>query len=114
VIAGLIIATATLVADLWTDYRMYLTGKPVNHIRGAWLRLIGLVPAALLIGWPGVVTLFSYWAIFDVCYALLIGQKWNYIGTTSWLDKQQRVFPGLVWLKFIGAGASIITAIIYA
>lgn len=36
------------------------------------------------------VFLFTEWFCFDIFNALMIGQKWYYIGTSAWLDIQVR------------------------
>lgn len=80
-------------ADLWTDYRLWQDGLPINHVRGAWLRTAALMPTvAILAGfWPrwgelGIpekwlallaTTILMvgavFWTVFDASFNLLRG-----------------------------------------
>lgn len=108
-IYGLAIWLITLAIDLWTDLHLWYSHKPVKHIRGALLRMIGLAPACWLIGWYGAAMLcLCYWALFDSAWGKLTGSGWFYTGSTSWLDKLQARAPIVKIFKYIGAIASII------
>lgn len=112
---GIIIFWATWVVDLITDYRIRISGKQVNHTRGALLRVIGLIPAGLFLSLspefkpllqavavPGMF-FFTYWSLFDPAYNILTGEKVFYIGGTASLDKLQRKHRWLVPGKYIAS-----------
>lgn len=101
-IYGIIIWLITLVIDLWTDVRLWYKKKKVNHVRGALLRLLGLIPACYFAKWFAPVLLFAFWISFNGFYNILTGQKWFRKGTTAKLDK----LP--VWVPYVGLVASVI------
>lgn len=35
----------------------------------------------------GIACLFCYWLVFDIVYAIRIGQKWSYLGSTAGTDQ---------------------------
>ena len=108
-IYGILILILTIGVDLITDVNLYYKKGKVNHVRGAALRLICLAPASYLMGWQFIpLILFAYWILFEGFYNLLIGQKWNYVGETARIDKLQRKYPVIYWLKYIGLAGSII------
>lgn len=108
------IFTLTLVIDLFTDVRRYYDSKPINHARGAALRLLGLVPACILGGWVFIpFAFFGYWVLFNGLYNVFIGQDWWYVGGKSNLDKVERKYPAITWAKYILFIGSIIL-LIYA
>lgn len=100
-IYGIVLFVITLAIDLATDYRRWLRRTAVNHTRGVWLRLIGLIPAGVLLSvaegqiqpqiWavPSAM-FFTYWVLFNGIFALLIGQNWGYVGDTSAMDRWER------------------------
>lgn len=51
---GLAIYCLTMYIDVATDYKLWLSHIGVKHNRGAWLRMIGISAASILMGWPGV------------------------------------------------------------
>lgn len=107
-IPGLLIYALTLIADLATDYRIWLHKHTVNHIRGGLLRCIGLIPAMWLL-WPwGLGLVFTYWVAMDAGIGLLIARNPLFLGTTSRLDRLQFAHRWLVWLKFILGIAGVI------
>lgn len=108
-IIALIIFFATLVIKLAVDYRLWLRGKTNRHLLGPIIVLTCLVVCSVLAGWLSTpMWFFGWWAIFDSLYALLIGQKWYYTGSTSKLDKWQATSPALKWLKYVMVPVSII------
>lgn len=99
----------TLVIDLITDVHRYQSRKPVNHARGAALRLIGLVPACILGGWKFIpFALLGYWILFNGLFNIFIGQEWFYKGETAKLDRLERRHTWIVWVKYILFATSII------
>jgi hypothetical protein len=106
---GILIWIATIMIDLVTDHRLRLKKRPVNHARGALLRLVGLVPATILIPFEAIgIVWFGYWVAFEGLNNLMNGQKWGYVGETAWIDKMTRKYPVIKWLKYIGLAASIV------
>lgn len=100
---------ATLVIDLFTDVRRYYQRRAVDHTRGAVLRLFGLVPACALGGWAFIpVALFGYWILFNGLYNVFTGRRWFYVGGTANLDKLERRYPWIVWVKYLAFLTSII------
>lgn len=110
-IYGLAIFAIVLAVDLFTDVRRYYQKRKVNHSRGLVLRLVGLAPAVYLIGLESIPMLgFGYLVLFNGLYNLLIGQKWEFVGTTAVLDRWQRRNPWFKWSKYAGL---IISTVIY-
>lgn len=72
----------TLIIDLYTDLRLFYKKKKVSHGRGAALRLIGLVPAIYLMGWPAILMVgFWYWFLFDSLYNAFRGYSIWFTGS---------------------------------
>lgn len=113
IILGIFLWLITLAMDLITDHRLRLQKRPVNHLRGALLRLIGLVPVTILLPfeWIGVVW-FGYWVIFEGLNNLMNGQLWDYIGETAWSDKLIRRHPLLGCVKYAGLAGSIVILLV--
>jgi len=89
-----------LSVDLVTDVRLYDKGLQPNKTRGALLRVIGLAPCVYWLGpWsiPGL--FFLYLILFNGFYNILIGQPWEFLGTTSKIDLFLARFP--VYLKYL-------------
>jgi hypothetical protein len=96
------------------DVSLYKKEKKNNHFIGGAAVLVVIAVCSLLGGWLSIpMWLFCWWALFDPAYAKSIHQKWNYIGTTAWLDKLQSTYPVITYIKFGGAIISIILYIIY-
>lgn len=110
-LAALIIA-ACLIADIWTDVtskRDVLTGKwNVNHRRGLLWRIPAFI-AATWIYWPSLMLWLWFWCIFDTAMALRTGH-WARLGETSTLDKLQRKYRWLQWVKY---GMGVLAIILY-
>lgn len=103
-IIAIVIFFATLVIKLAVDYRLWLKGKPNQHSLGPIIVFACLVICTWLAGWRSAgMFLFGWWAGFDSFIALLMGQKFYYVGNTARLDKWQRINPALLWLKYAGA-----------
>lgn len=103
---SLLIFITTLGVDAYTDLKRW--GR-VNHTRGAILRCLALAVAAvfdvkILLLLPG------YACVFDCLLCLFRGLPVFYVGTTSAMDRLQRRYPVLVWVKF---GLGIAGVIIY-
>lgn len=95
------------------DVRLYHSRKVNKHRLGAAIVLFALIGASWVSGWLTTpFWFFGWWLIFDACYNILIGQKWNYIGETAWLDRMQRKYPAVTWFKYLGFIASIVILII--
>jgi hypothetical protein len=87
-------------ADLFTDVDRYFGKRKVNHTRGAILRCIGLAPVVYFLCWQSIPMLFFlYLILFNGFYNLLIGQKWEFLGTTSKLDRMQAKIQK--WVKYV-------------
>ena len=96
-------------ADLLTDVQRYFAKRKVNHTRGAILRCIGLGPSVYFLGWQSIPMMFLlYLILFNGFYNLLIGQKWEFLGTTSKLDRMQAKVPK--WIKY---ACFIVSLLIY-
>lgn len=109
----IIIATllffACLSVKLALDLHQYHSRKTINHGLEAVFVFVALAGLSLWIGWRSApMWSFGWWALFDTGYALLIGQKWYYTGTTSKLDQWQTSSPALKWLKYALVPASIL------
>lgn len=89
--------------------------KSVNHTISAISRVVGAgaISIATLEGWYSqlayaAVLLAVYWIIFDPMYNIFRGVDLDYIGSTSWLDKNaKRIFKNgnsymffKIWLIF--------------
>jgi hypothetical protein len=97
-----------IIVKLAFDVRLWLNNRQNRH-RWAWLVAIVLLVCSWQAGWESTgIWFFWYWIIFDGMYNILIGEKWWYIGETAWLDKMQRIYPFLVYVKYAGAILSII------
>lgn len=84
VILGIVIFLCTFIIDLYTDFNLWKENKPVNHKRGAILRLLGLIPANILIGLAAIPLLGSlYWFLFDGFYNVLRGFNWWFTGSND-------------------------------
>lgn len=101
---AIILFTLTLAGKLIVDLSLYYSGGVNNHTLGAAIVFICLSACSWLSGWRSIpMWFFGWWAIWDTLYALFIGQDWNYIGNTAWLDKLQINYPALQWFKYIVA-----------
>lgn len=97
--------------DLLTDVQRYYAKRRVNHVRGGILRCIGLAPVVWLLGWQSIPMLFFlYLILFNGFYNLLIGQSWEFLGTTAKLDRLQAKVPK--WVKYALLVASILFYVI--
>lgn len=78
-----------LTVDLITDYRKWLRGKRVRHTWEAFVRVLCLVPAIILLTrfewyWfpvPALMVMFWYWLLFDGFYNTLRGYGWWFTGS---------------------------------
>jgi hypothetical protein len=92
--AAILIFLLTLAIDIWTDYKFWKRNIPVDHTRGAILRLIGLVPVLFLLGWYSIPLVgFAYWILFDGIYNLARGFKWWFTGSD---DKDDAMLDNLL------------------
>jgi hypothetical protein len=127
IIYAIILLAATLTIDLATDYRRWLRGKPINHKRGAVLRLIGLIPAVVLLSWHGslwliiaatLMTGLLYMNLFDGLFNILRGFPWFYAGSNGPEDGViENLLQEYQWLqvvKIIGAVAATIWYVLLA
>lgn len=106
---GFLIFGVTLIVKLNVDYWQYLKGKKINHSLEAVFVTILLVGASYFSGWWAIpMFFFGFTCLFDPAFALLMGQKPFYLGTTAKLDILQRKYPFLQWLKYILFIGSII------
>jgi len=101
-----------LAVDLVTDVRLYDKGLQPDKFRGAILRTVGLAPCVYWLGpWsiPGL--FFLYLILFNGFYNILIGQRWEFLGTTSKIDLFLARLPR--FLKYILLIFSILLYITY-
>lgn len=104
----------TLVIKLIVDVRLYNQGKTNHHSWGPGIVAGCLATSCYIAGWHSIpMWLFSYWALFDTLYAILIKQKWYFIGTTAKLDILQHRYPVFRVLKYLLFIASIIYYVKY-
>lgn len=83
-----------LVVDLATDLRRWYAGKPINHVRGALLRVPAFGAACWLEPYATGLFLVGYFILFNGLIAVLKGHGWLYVGSTSWIDRMLRKLPG--------------------
>lgn len=108
-IYGIIIFFVMLGLKLAVDVKLYQSRKVNNHKLGPALVFIGLIICSYLAGWLSTpMWFFGWWVLFDGFYNILIGQPWLRVGETAWLDRMQRKYHGLPWLKYTMAILSII------
>jgi hypothetical protein len=111
---AIILFVVTLVGKLVVDLNLYFNNAVNYHIFGPAVVLIVLAACSVLSGWRSIpVWLFVWWSVFDSLYGLFIHQVFFYVGTTARLDILQRTYPWIIWLKYIGAVASVIYYIVY-
>jgi len=61
------------------------------HKVGFLIHMLIVAEIFLLGGWIwGIVGFFTVWIIHNIIIAIQMGQKWYYVGTTSWFDRQIR------------------------
>jgi hypothetical protein len=108
-ILAVIVFVAAIVAKLVVDYNKWEKGEKVDHNKEAWYAA-GVATVLTIIG--GLESLpmwvFLGWTLFDILFALTMGQKWDYVGDTSQLDKLQRKYPFLKYAKYSLAILSVI------
>lgn len=105
---------ASLVIKLALDVKLYHSRKVNRHSLGPTIVVIALSGASYLSGWQSApMWFFGFWACFDPLYAILIGQKAGYLGTTAKLDRLQNHYPIIKVLKYLLAIASIIYYVAY-
>lgn len=97
IIISILITITTLSIDIFTDLKLWKKEKPVNHFRGALLRLIGLFPACFFGQWFSGVLIVGYWIIFNSAISKLKGLSFWYVGNTSSMDKFINRFPKWVY-----------------
>lgn len=114
---GFILFVGTLVYDLKTDLALWKEGKPINHKRGLILRLLGLIPAILLIGWPSFLFVgFLYWFLFDGYFNTERNFDWWFTGSDDKDDAKTDDFLQKLTLrqhKLVKIGGIILGAILY-
>lgn len=113
-----------LAVDLITDYRKWLRGKPVRHSWEAFVRVLCLTPAIILLTrfewyWfvvPAFMVMFWYWLLFDGFYNTLRGYNWWFTGSDDVDDAhsdnllQELTLKQHIALKVAGC---VLTTIIY-
>jgi len=73
------------------DYNKVKRLSWVWHGVGAIFHFILIMMFAFVGGWIWMlVGLFLNWIGHNIIIALIMGQKWYYVGTTAWFDKQIR------------------------
>lgn len=129
IIAGVTIFVATLFLDLKTDLKLWRAEKPIDHKRGALVRLVGLIPAVILVGWVPfhnvwtfisitMFFLFTYWTIFDGMFNIKRSFGWWTTGSDdpddAKLDNilQRMTVKEQKWLKIGGIVLFLVCAII--
>lgn len=108
-IVALIIFFATLTGKLLIDLKQYHSRKKINHAAEAFIVACLLTLASFFAGWISAPMWFlGFWCLFDPAFALLIGQQFFYVGTTSKLDILQSKYPLVLILKYFLFIGSII------
>jgi len=106
-IYSVLLFVLVLAVDLITDVWLYREGAQPDKFRGTILRCIGLAPCVYWLGWRSVpLIFFLYLILFNGFYNLLIGQRWEFLGTTSIIDRYLAKLPRI--LKYILLTFSII------
>jgi len=106
---ALVIFFLTLIGKLVIDVRLYLSGKPNKHILGPAIVFVALVACCWAAGWLSAgIWFLGYWILFNGSYAVLIGQKWGYLGTTAFLDRTERKYRWITPAKYAAFAVSII------
>lgn len=125
----ILIFLAVLIVDLITDYRRHLSKKPINHTKGFFLRLAGLIPAILFL--PGLKVWESGWGLnqfvdtvygagmigmlylilFNGIFGVLIAGNFFFLGTTSKIDRLMRRLG--IWAWVIQYGLLVAFTILY-
>lgn len=112
-ITAVAIFIMTLIGKLLFDVHLYYSGRSNEHTLGPLIVLIALIACSWVSHWyylPGWMSLF--WACFDPLYAVLIGQKWHFVGSTSFLDRLQHRYPFIACVKYILGVTSLILFIV--
>lgn len=110
---GIVIFALTLIVKLVFDLKQHNSGKPINHKLEAVFVAVALTGASFLAGWKSApMFFFGFWVLFDGLFAVLIGQSFFYVGTTSALDKLQRKYPFLRVVKYVLFVGSVVTFIV--
>jgi hypothetical protein len=112
---AIVLFCLTLGIDLYTDIDRWKENMAVNHKRGALLRLIGLVPVCIILGWKFVPLVgFLYWFLFDGLYNVWRGFNWWFTGSDdaddATTDNILQQIPN--WLHIITKTVGIILSII--
>lgn len=114
---GFLIFIGVLVYDLKTDLTLWREEKPIDHKRGVILRLLGLIPAIILIGWPSCVFVgFLYWFLFDGYFNTERGFDWWFTGSDDKDDARSDDFLQRISLtqhKLVKIGGIILGLIVY-
>lgn len=107
-IPALLIFLAALAGKLAFDLHLYFSNKTNKHTTGPAIVVVILLVCSWVAGWITTgVWFFGWWIIFNILYALFIGQDWNYIGNTSKLDKFERKHTWVSVVKIFVFVASI-------
>jgi hypothetical protein len=96
----------TFTIDILTDVRQW--GR-IKHVRGALLRVPGIA-LTIYLDPMNAILVPAYWGCFDITIALAKGLPWWYVGFTSTLDRAQRKFKWLMWVKW---GLVIVCPVLY-
>jgi hypothetical protein len=107
--AGLGLLLLTITVDILTDYRRWLSKKPINHTRSNIIAAVPVIISFILMGWWSIGLIFTYWAVKDAALGTLMTRSPLYVGTTAKLDTLQRANPWLMVAKFVlGIGGLVI------
>jgi hypothetical protein len=109
-----------LYIDLTTDYQKWKNNISVNHLIGAIIRLLGLLPAILITPWTFWPLMgFSYWFLFDGIYNKLRRFDWWFTGSNDKDDAltdnllQRMSIEQQIYLKGGGILISIAVFVMY-
>lgn len=98
-----------LTVKLVVDIKQFHSRKTINHGLEAVFVFVALAVLSLVAGWKSAgIWFFGWWCIFDLLWNVLVGNPPFYVGTTAALDKLQRKYPVLQYVRYVLFIGSII------
>lgn len=111
----IVIFFVTLIAKLAFDRHQHFSRKTINHdAEGAIVGVLFVVASIIYKGFTLAALLnlaemcFTFWALFDTGFGILIASDPLFLGTSAKLDRLQKKYPPLQVLKYLLAITSII------